>query len=549
MSHSHDALNQEKLPSSIMPRPYISQISSSNNAPSVHYMSLPTNYSGDRWHVGIAMALDPSLKLVLIGKRDVQSNADSRYIKIGKQTKELISALIGEDDFKNRSKRLHLDPNIQMVSKKTINKKFKEFIDAEIKDKTEQEKINIKMNAKSQYASTSIIMHVMETKGVEPVLNQIKQLFSQAAERLPTDRKQAIEARLEPLKEVEQCVLVNMRCAHYNLEHNITLPILNQIQEVSNAQGVTVVPVGIYDYVNPGHRKHEEWLQKIDGLDIYGVRKHIQGQSLENNDIETAYFWLRLAEKYGEKVKGYLGGRSGSTDIAAFLGIRTLSWDKLNCEDPQFVRLLLSFPIMSIGTLNENSQLLEKEALSHWLSGKNIIPNITHKIKEAVFSQVEFNESQLSYMNNFRVVANNEVVSQLQAISSSSSVDISTSADSHENPVIAAAIAVTLSPPLESSASSSQGKKRPISDDDEPEKKSKEELTTASSSTIAPNSLSPRGSSTHMPYTPIASTGIGTQQPISGQSKDIIDDKDTVNNNQGITNNTDDAPSVTFRRI
>lgn len=88
-------------------------------------------------------------------------------------------------------------------------------------------------------------------------------------------------------------------------------------------------------------------------------------------------------------------------DIAAFSGVRTLSWDKENWGDPQFIRLFLAHPIMSIATLDRNHNLPEEE-INKWLEGKHIYSTPTVKISSTVLKELEFPSHKIEYLNNYR---------------------------------------------------------------------------------------------------------------------------------------------------
>jgi hypothetical protein len=121
-------------------------------------------------------------------------------------------------------------------------------------------------------------------------------------------------------------------------------------------------------------------------IDIFGYRE--ERTAAKADEQETAYLWSLVAKL--KNVRGVIGGRSGSLDIAAFMGVRTLSWDIVD-EDAEYFRMLLAYPLMSCcrragieeegrpGTEDEpsgelNKGLLEPLALALWLQGREVIP-------------------------------------------------------------------------------------------------------------------------------------------------------------------------------
>lgn len=117
-------------------------------------------------------------------------------------------------------------------------------------------------------------------------------------------------------------LLFNYRYTTYNVQHNANSSILAQVTELATAHKIAVVIVPTMQ------RKYleKERLPRHDVCYLY-ERPGKSRRQLSYRD--KALFWARVAqnaELWG--LVGLMGGRSGTMDLAAFVGIRCLSWDE-----------------------------------------------------------------------------------------------------------------------------------------------------------------------------------------------------------------------------
>lgn len=351
------------------------------------YIAQPTNYTGDKWHIAAALVLNANYKVIILKRnqsgdeKGLAAGYSNFYTRVG------VGAL----------KILHgaASGKMRQIGQAYWPKRAKEYAD---KDPDALVKKATKI-VRMTFASTSGILKAVEERGVARVVRELRAAFLSGFDDQVARRK--ILARLAPLQGNGRYLLVNMRCSHYHFEHNITQAIYQQIEAAAGLRGITVIRVGIFE---PGFSNHERfgaWMQGFNDatyggrpidqrfIDIYGYREERQGFKVD--ELETAFLWATVAGL--QNVVGIIGGRSGSLDIAAFMGVRTFSWDIVD-NDPEYIRMLLAFPLMSCGRRQGLGQdgrgrpgkqdapseallagLLEPLALELWLAGEHVIPD------------------------------------------------------------------------------------------------------------------------------------------------------------------------------
>ncbi len=129
----------------------------------------------------------------------------------------------------------------------------------------------------------------------------------------------------------------------------------------------------------------------------------------------TPRFWSRVRRM--PEIFGLIGGRSGSVDVAAFVGMNCFEWDEpvfnvaaealttkpehlppaeyIEMQVPQYLRLMNQCSIMSIGLLDVNSYdkengvftRLVREDLDRWLSGEMEVHPRFPETEKAVSTQ------------------------------------------------------------------------------------------------------------------------------------------------------------------
>lgn len=196
------------------------------------------------------------------------------------------------------------------------------------------------------YRSTSFIMRAIEDHGKELVLRVLGAGLTFGLGR--NVRKFVVDYAAEVLEKFKgkKVLFVLGRVAKYNPQHDLNPDRLSLIAKAATQEGFELVIIG--------------WAKEIDQVAKEAGVKNYTCVDLRDwatltgvNQLEErarAYFWrcvVALAKHKSFQIQVKLvGGRSGSTDIAAFMGVDVLSWDVFNINNPEYLRLLITAPCL-----------------------------------------------------------------------------------------------------------------------------------------------------------------------------------------------------------
>ncbi|KAI0534791.1 hypothetical protein GGR58DRAFT_504966 [Xylaria digitata] len=197
----------------------------------------------------------------------------------------------------------------------------------------------------------------------------------------------------KPLRGV---VLFNFRTGDVNNQHDSNIEIFRQVKRLAKERGLVVVAIPLMNYKSWAEiAKHLDEKPSKDPheagrvFDLYEAT--IKGGYVDGR--VKAYFWHLVAVhmQIGSEVRsasdtedqlihGIIGGRSGSMDLPAFVGMNAFSWEEpfltatggqdatssgnwssshFTSQFPQFLRLLNEFPIMTTGFLDATTLKVE----------------------------------------------------------------------------------------------------------------------------------------------------------------------------------------------
>lgn len=345
------------------------------------FICQPGSFTGDVWHVAAAMALDEDVKtIVVVGKQDWKITRKSLQ-------------------FRKFYEDIELDSQVEIYQAPGMNKQVTpEYLLGRAQKYAVSKEWCAKEDILLPYSSTSILIRAIQRKGVKPVVECLQKCFVKG---LSDKQKKSVQKKVADLDIQGPSILVNMRCAHYNFEHNITRLIFEQICAAAARSKLGVIRAGVFEPGNENHLKYGAWMKEVahKELDIYNSKGKEKPEPVDQR--ETAYMWQLLAED--KNVRGIVGGRSGSLDIAAFMGVRTFSWDIVNVKDAEYVRMFMAYPLMSIGrrygTKNDKqpgdllkNYGLEPGALEVWMWGLHPVEVHTpevNPIPESVLPSLE----------------------------------------------------------------------------------------------------------------------------------------------------------------
>ena len=141
-----------------------------------------------------------------------------------------------------------------------------------------------------------------------------------------------------------------------NPQHNTTPDQIARITTAADEHGFQVIQVPVGN-------------QRASGdFELYAADEFPSRQ-------RTAALWASIAalQEMGV-VHGVVGGRSGSMDIAAFMGVNTAQWDLVDPTDTQCARLLQCHPILSILEMQPAGRGVPGElpmaGFNRWLAGE-----------------------------------------------------------------------------------------------------------------------------------------------------------------------------------
>ncbi|KAM7216726.1 hypothetical protein V8F06_007836 [Rhypophila decipiens] len=176
-----------------------------------------------------------------------------------------------------------------------------------------------------------------------------------------------------------------------NPHQNTSRDLFYQVRKAAYDHGLVTIRVP--------HGLSADSMSPTDDLDLFGV---MAGSTHIKDKRFTASFWEQVYDHVPE-VFGACGGRTGSLDIAAFMGVNCFEWDEpllhemqrgrlseehLEKQVPQHLRLLTQRSFMSIGLLDGDSFVqrgggkwkytrLDQKLLERWLVGeRDVFPEL-----------------------------------------------------------------------------------------------------------------------------------------------------------------------------
>ncbi|KAK3984320.1 hypothetical protein QBC44DRAFT_375316 [Cladorrhinum sp. PSN332] len=263
------------------------------------------------------------------------------------------------------------------------------------------------------WCSTSIVMQMMNYLGFrqsQKILgyhlsggSQMPQGVKTAAEGKFLDLCATINAQCTP--KTKGVVLFNYRIGDVNTQHDANMNIFTQVRELCRARGYLLFAIP--------QMKSDKWnkipaAEKPAGAEIFDLLNVVSSPANNPNGTSggptdnraKAYFWHLVATylqgtsesaplgkpetasnlakldipRYFLRFKeapviGLIGGRSGSTDLPAFVGLRVFSWEEpllkthkawsrpqsIESQGPQVGRLLNQHPLVVTGFLDPGS--------------------------------------------------------------------------------------------------------------------------------------------------------------------------------------------------
>jgi hypothetical protein len=180
---------------------------------------------------------------------------------------------------------------------------------------------------------------------------------------------------------------VNMRWARQgqNQQHNISKRRFAQIVEAAQELAAGGTPVELIRIGIPEKVKKDadlSWIREHDAtcgsVDIFADAcndEHLTN-AIWDSKLFQPYFWRQVCRhRNADLIIGMIGGRSGSMDIASFMGLRTASWDRVDAGDQNYMRLHWAAPFNTvISDTGTTDGLMDYPALVAWMAGNDLVP-------------------------------------------------------------------------------------------------------------------------------------------------------------------------------
>lgn len=323
------------------------------------WLVLPGQYSGDMWHVAAAVVLNERLKAAITYATLDDGGGVVRFGKfftdIGAGAfQELIDTHLTEDTVDLAYSGIQ---EIQGLSGKLLAWQYTAAVQEALLPRS------VAIAVHPVYCSTSAIMRVIERKGLEAT----RALLSVAlTANLDPGITSAIHAYAQHVlgQFGKKILFVLGRLGGYNPQHDLDAERLESIARAAASEGYQVVLIGNLSLLAPKEEKgkeerKEEPVKKKKDQQAILIQKLITHYRLATIDLmdwatlsgdathderKRACFWRAVAgivRTTGQTVK-LVGGRSGSTDLPAFMGIDVLCWDVCDFTNIEYLRLLMT---------------------------------------------------------------------------------------------------------------------------------------------------------------------------------------------------------------
>ncbi|MDY0148939.1 MAG: hypothetical protein RBT03_02490 [Kiritimatiellia bacterium] len=289
------------------------------------WINQPGNYSGDTWHIAAAMASSPDISVIqTVMPRDIKTARQARafYRDIGISSARILCHFTDED--------IESDLRLSRVQDRV---KYVERNRAMAEDylMSSGREGHIPLHV---YKATCICMNKISHMGSATFRKYIQSTFTASlASTMPhtVTGIRRITNAISP-----QTVLVVGRFAKYLKDYDAscerTMSIVNHARSAGRSCRL------LADTSSAECRKvsSECNLEVTDLYDLHEDTNDVDGTGRVDMRA-TATFWHQLAEPNRNHV--VIGGRSGSVDAAAYLGMAVAEWDVFNPEDPESLRL------------------------------------------------------------------------------------------------------------------------------------------------------------------------------------------------------------------
>lgn len=212
----------------------------------------------------------------------------------------------------------------------------------------------------SLYQCSTALAQLTKTVGTK---KSIEVIADGLTKNIAAADKNKAEAKAKELSELmkkgkTKTVLFNARKGQVNKQHDSSIELREVVEQAAKSKGMKVIGFG----KNPEVRKKTTDIGGGD-FELFDDEKHFPKKQF------TAHFWRRVAKD--PNCFGLIGGRSGSVDIASFVGVYCCQWDQplfrrgvssgpQTVQLPQLIRLLAQKPFTDVILLATKDKITKK---------------------------------------------------------------------------------------------------------------------------------------------------------------------------------------------
>lgn len=292
------------------------------------WINQPGNYTGDTWHIGAALILQPDLHViqtVMDAHAPHAQQARTFYRDLGIDPARIVTCPTTD----NLEAGLRLSRPIHRVRYNDLNVKLARRHLRGIFD--------MEPTVLPVYKATSIYLNASTNDPA--ATTSLRNLFTAHLERGHPDVVAQIRRTVDAMP--PNAVLIIGRYARYMADFNADDAKVAAIAERARSHGR---PCCLVADSESGEAQNFARRFELPIADPYHLHRHID--CIENTGrvdmCGTATFWKLLSSPGRDHI--VIGGRSGSVDAAAYLGLNVVEWDMFHPCDPESYRLAIMAP-------------------------------------------------------------------------------------------------------------------------------------------------------------------------------------------------------------
>lgn len=289
------------------------------------WLNQPSDYSGDTWHIAAAMVVNSAVGVCQTVSQPIP-DAESQARRAQR--------FYGSIGFDDRVRCFRTPENLRDGLQLRLAPDRVEYNERNMAlARTQLAQANERGQLLYVYQATALVMNALPVLGRNGLIGRLSHGLCQGF-----DHRSLGAAAIGELVETipKSAIVVVGRYGGYHRRYNADLPLLREIREVALATNRQAILIADRDTEAAQSAQHELGIVIIDPYHVHSNLTTLADPRYVDMR-SVAYFWRVLAS--ARPTVTVVGGRSGATDIAAFMGARVMQWDHCDPEDPESLRL------------------------------------------------------------------------------------------------------------------------------------------------------------------------------------------------------------------